>query len=152
MALTDQQYADNERKKHEIAIRRMDEIPLRYQSDARASYRYFLWEENPGPMYRFGAPRLGRLAERTKWLLAGDYGYEPRRLSREAAVSHRTSAGLRVNRAEIIGQLIAAYDHNCTAANARKAWRGLSPHQQSLVNWRIESAIDEWLADPENQE
>ena len=154
MALTDQQYADNERKRHEILIRRTENVTLREKSDARASYSNYLWEEPIGKVWAKRSlldartdwlVKEGRLAERTGWILEGSYGVEPCRIARETAASNRK------NRAAVIGQLIAALDHNCTAANARKAWKGLPPDQQSIVNGSIESALDEWLADPENQ-
>ena len=118
---TTAQYETTERNAFRHQLIRIESLPLNERREGASDFAQSLSPE--------------RMAERADWILNGSYGFGCQLVAKEIAASPR------MNRAAWFGQVIAALDHNCPAAMARKAFLSLPTDKQDEINKAIISAI-----------
>ena len=123
--MTNSQYHDRELLR---AIREIDALKAK---DRR-------WRVEAGDHYRMDCARPWRIADEVDHLLAGNYGYGAKVLSRRIADNPR------MNRTAGLAILVAALTYGCDRYYAVKAYKNLSSDQKNALNEAIDQAIEEY--------
>ena len=121
------EYESTERTRFWRQIADVERAPLAERKAGRADWAEAM--QHPDTM-----------AERVRWLLAGNYGHGAYLIAHEVRQNKRK----RMNRAAAIGSYLAALDHYCPGDMARKAWNGLNKTNQAAVNKAIIKALDDY--------
>lgn len=129
--MTNKEYEARELDRHRRDMARLTSQPHQEKLDAMQDWRNYMADD------------LLYIRRATENILAGNYGIAPMLIARKAAPNKR------MNRAAVIGQLIAALDCSCPGNKARQAWNMLDVDQQESVNATIMEAVNEYLENVE---
>ena len=80
-------------------------------------------------------------------LLAGNYGYGPYKHIWDIVENHP-----QMNHVARVAKLVAAYEFNVGHYDAIKAYKKLTPKEQSTINNAIQKSIDEYVAERSNND
>lgn len=78
------------------------------------------------------------VAERVRWLLAGNYGYGSYLKAREVAADRN------MNRVAALTNMAATIEWQCPARMAIDEWKKLTPAQQQTVNTAVAEVLRDW--------
>lgn len=120
--MTQAEYETRESKLLANQLADVERAPLHERREAMADYADMM-------------TRPDIIGERIGWLLAGNYGYGAMVKAKDIASRPR------MNRVAGLSQLLAALDHRCPAAFARKAYNAMSKEQREAVDMAILAAI-----------
>jgi hypothetical protein len=118
---------------HNLFLNALQRAPLADRREAKAEWQDAITNQ----------PQL--VAERVAWLLNGCYGEEAYTAARQVVTNPRNAVAW-------LAQAIAAHEWGCPPREARAAWRALAAEEQERVNSAIRAAIDEALAEQEQEE
>lgn len=125
--MTHEEYEAHELQRFHRQMREVERATLADRRDGRDSYAEVV-------------SNAEHMAERSRWLLDGCYGYG------SMVAARATAKNKRMNRAAYFGQLIAALDHGCPYRYAVEAFKALPRATQDRVNAAIEAEIDEVMS------
>ena len=119
---------------HNLFLNALQRAPLADRREAKAEWQDAITNQ----------PQL--VAERVAWLLNGCYGEEAYTAARQVMNSPRANA------VAWVAIAIAAHEWSCPPREAWAAWRALTAEEREAVNSAIRAAIDEALAEQEQEE
>jgi hypothetical protein len=118
---------------HNLFLNALQRAPLADRREAAAEWLDAMRHE----------PQL--VAERVRWLLDGCYGEELYQAAWQVVTNSRNAVAWLVI-------AIAAHEWSCPPREAWAAWRALTAEEREAVNSAIRAAIDEVLAEQEQEE
>ena len=120
------QYHNDEMKRLDNQLLAIERSPLADRREAMKDYADMMQDS-------------ALVGERVEWILGGSYGYGAMMRARDIAKRPR------MNRVAALSMLIAALDHNCPSAFARKAYLAQSDSVRAAVDNAILLAINDHL-------
>jgi hypothetical protein len=134
---------------HNLFLNALQRAPLADRREAKAEWQDAITNQ----------PQL--VAERVAWLLNGCYGEEAYTAARQVVTNPRNAVAWLAARQVVtnprnavawLAQAIAAHEWGCPPREAWAAWRALTAEEREAVNSAIRAAVDEVLAEQEQEE